>query len=92
MLARIMREIPKLTDAVVGADVEGKPSYDITKTGRGETRHARPRATCEQPAREHTGARQAHCPTGTQGPGRCAGRRTDQGRRRLRGGSRDRAL
>jgi ferritin-like metal-binding protein YciE len=33
MLKRIMREIPKLTDAVVGADVEGKPSYDVTETG-----------------------------------------------------------
>jgi ferritin-like metal-binding protein YciE len=33
MLERIMREIPKLTDTVVGADVEGRPSYDITKTG-----------------------------------------------------------
>jgi ferritin-like metal-binding protein YciE len=33
MLARILREIPRLTDAVVGADVEGDPSYDITKTG-----------------------------------------------------------
>ena len=33
MLERVMREIPKLTDAVLGADVEGKPSYDITKTG-----------------------------------------------------------
>jgi ferritin-like metal-binding protein YciE len=33
MLARILREIPKLTDAVVGADVEGEPSYDITETG-----------------------------------------------------------
>ncbi len=33
MLERIMREIPKLTDAVVGADIEGEPSYDITTTG-----------------------------------------------------------
>jgi ferritin-like metal-binding protein YciE len=33
MLARILREIPKLTDAVVGADVDGEPSYDITETG-----------------------------------------------------------
>ncbi len=32
-LERIMREIPKLTDAVIGADVEGEPSYDIGKTG-----------------------------------------------------------
>jgi ferritin-like metal-binding protein YciE len=33
MLKRIMREIPKLTDAVIGADVDGEPSYDVTKTG-----------------------------------------------------------
>jgi ferritin-like metal-binding protein YciE len=33
MLERIMRELPKLTDAVVGADVEDEPSYDIAKTG-----------------------------------------------------------
>jgi ferritin-like metal-binding protein YciE len=33
MLERIMREIPKLTDAVVHAEVEGEPSYDIGKTG-----------------------------------------------------------
>ena len=41
MFERILREIPKLTDAVVGADVEGKPSYDITKTGAADaTREA----------------------------------------------------
>src|SRR3954469_1021886 len=33
MLARVLREIPKLTDAVVGSDVEDDPSYDVTKTG-----------------------------------------------------------
>jgi ferritin-like metal-binding protein YciE len=33
MLARVLREIPKLTDAVVGADIEGRPSYDVTETG-----------------------------------------------------------
>jgi ferritin-like metal-binding protein YciE len=33
MLARVLREIPKLTDAVVGAEVKGDPSYDITTTG-----------------------------------------------------------
>ena len=33
MLERVMREIPKLADAVVGADIEGDPSYDVTKTG-----------------------------------------------------------
>jgi ferritin-like metal-binding protein YciE len=33
MLKRILREIPKLTDAVVAADVEGHPSYDVARTG-----------------------------------------------------------
>jgi ferritin-like metal-binding protein YciE len=33
MLQRILREIPKLTEAVVDADVKGKPSYDVTATG-----------------------------------------------------------
>jgi ferritin-like metal-binding protein YciE len=33
MLQRILREIPKLTDAVVSADVKGNPSYDVTTTG-----------------------------------------------------------
>jgi ferritin-like metal-binding protein YciE len=37
MLARVMRELPKLTAAVVGAEVEGEPSYDITKTGAADT-------------------------------------------------------
>jgi ferritin-like metal-binding protein YciE len=36
MLQRVMREIPKLTDAVVRAEVRGQPSYDITSTGAGE--------------------------------------------------------
>ncbi len=63
MLERIMREIPKLTDAVVGADVEGKPSYDITKTGaadatreaaaRSSNRLARPRRGLRAPPGRH---------------------------------------
>jgi ferritin-like metal-binding protein YciE len=36
MLARILREIPKLTGDVVGADVEGDGSYDIRSTGAAE--------------------------------------------------------
>jgi ferritin-like metal-binding protein YciE len=36
MLARILRELPKLTDAVVRAEVDGKPSYDLATTGAGE--------------------------------------------------------
>ena len=33
MLERVLREIPKLTDAVVRADVKGNPSFDVTETG-----------------------------------------------------------
>jgi ferritin-like metal-binding protein YciE len=33
MLQRVLREIPKLTDAVVRAEVKGNSSYDVTKTG-----------------------------------------------------------
>ncbi len=33
MLARVMREIPKLTAAVVDAEVEGDPSYEVSETG-----------------------------------------------------------
>jgi hypothetical protein len=33
MLARVLREIPKLTDAVVRAELQDDPSYDVTKTG-----------------------------------------------------------
>ena len=36
MLARVLRELPKLTDAVVRAEVDGKPSYDLATTGAGE--------------------------------------------------------
>jgi ferritin-like metal-binding protein YciE len=33
MLKRIMREIPKLTDAMVGTEIDGQPTYEATKTG-----------------------------------------------------------
>ncbi|WP_028063081.1 YciE/YciF ferroxidase family protein [Solirubrobacter soli] len=33
MLARVQREIPKLTDAVVRAEFKDQPSYDVTTTG-----------------------------------------------------------
>jgi ferritin-like metal-binding protein YciE len=63
MLERIMREIPTLTDAVVGADVEGKSSYDITKTGGADaTREAArevKQSARETQARARRTARQA---------------------------------
>ena len=45
MLERVMREIPKLTDAVVRAEVKGKPSYDVTTTGAADTARDAGRAT-----------------------------------------------
>jgi len=33
MLERVLREIPKLADRVVQAEVHGDPSYDVTETG-----------------------------------------------------------
>ena len=33
MLARVLEEIPKLAGAIVGADVRGNGTYDVTKTG-----------------------------------------------------------
>jgi ferritin-like metal-binding protein YciE len=33
MLERLRRELPKLTDAVVRAEIYGDPSYDLAKTG-----------------------------------------------------------
>lgn len=37
MLQRIMRELPKLTEAVMRADVDGDGSYDLSTTGAAET-------------------------------------------------------
>jgi ferritin-like metal-binding protein YciE len=45
MLARVMREIPKLTAAVVGAEVEGNPTYDVSKTGAADGARSAGRAT-----------------------------------------------
>jgi ferritin-like metal-binding protein YciE len=36
MYERVLREVPKLTDAVVRADVKGEHSYDISTTGAAE--------------------------------------------------------
>ena len=36
MLERILREIPKLTDSVVRAELKGDPSFELSTTGAGE--------------------------------------------------------
>ena len=51
MLERILRELPKLTEAVVRAEVNGDKSYDVTKTGAADTARAGAEAT-KQAARK----------------------------------------
>ena len=51
MLKRVMLEIPKLTDAVVRAEIEGQPSYGMTETAAAEAPRKvarRPRKTARQ--------------------------------------------
>ena len=55
MLERVLREIPKLTDAVFRADVKGNGSYDIATTGAGEAVREAGEAT-KQAARKTTAA------------------------------------
>jgi ferritin-like metal-binding protein YciE len=62
MLARILKEIPKLTEAVLRADVEGDHSYDVTKTGAADATRAAARKTgakAKQTARKAPGAARA---------------------------------
>jgi ferritin-like metal-binding protein YciE len=44
MLARVTRELRPLTAAVVGAEVEGDPSYDVTTTGAADAARATARS------------------------------------------------
>jgi len=63
MLDRVLGEIPKLTNAVVGAEVDGNGSYDVTKTGAGEAARAAGKTAKKTAdmgtARAKRGARQA---------------------------------
>jgi ferritin-like metal-binding protein YciE len=63
MLDRVLREIPKLADAVVGAEVDGNGSYDISKTGAAdavrEAGDTAKRTAGTGAARAKRGARQA---------------------------------
>jgi ferritin-like metal-binding protein YciE len=45
MLERILKELPKLTDAVVSADVKGNGTYDVTRTGAADTTRKAARTT-----------------------------------------------
>ena len=91
MLERVLREIPKLTDAVVRAEVKGNPSYDVTKTGAADAVRDAGKAA-DETARATGTQRQAHRAPGAQGAGRRPRRGRDQGRRRVRGRPGDRPL
>ena len=89
MLQRVLREIPKLTDAVVRAEVKGDPSFEVSTTGAADAvREAGKAANSGAPP----AARQAHRPPGSQGAGRRPGRGRAEGRRGVGGRPRDRAL
>ena len=47
MLERILREIPKLTGAVVGAEIEDDPSYELSKTGAADAARATGKAAAK---------------------------------------------
>jgi ferritin-like metal-binding protein YciE len=53
MLARILQEIPKLTEAVVRAEVKGNGSYDIATTGAADATRAAGR-TAKRTAKQST--------------------------------------
>jgi ferritin-like metal-binding protein YciE len=55
MLQRVLREIPKLTDAVFQAEIKDDPSFDIAKTGAGETVRSAAKST-RRSARKASGA------------------------------------
>jgi ferritin-like metal-binding protein YciE len=55
MLQRVLREIPRLTDAVVRADVRGNPSFDATTTGAADA--AREAGGAARDTARATGAR-----------------------------------
>jgi len=57
MLERVLRAIPRLTDAVVGAEVEGEPSYDVTTTGAADVAREAGRTARRQTSKAASGAR-----------------------------------
>ena len=88
MLDRILKEIPKLTEAVVRADVRGNGSYDIATTGAGETARAAGRTTRAAAKKGGTKAKR----TARKAPGADARGGHRPRRRRPRAGSPDRPL
>ncbi len=57
MLERVTRELPKLTDAVVRADVKGDHSFDITTTGAADAARATGRKAASTARKTTTSAK-----------------------------------
>jgi ferritin-like metal-binding protein YciE len=51
MLDRVMKELPKLAEAVVAADVKGNGSYDVSRTGAAQSARTAARTTRATAAR-----------------------------------------
>ena len=80
MLDRILKEIPRLTDAVARAEFDGNGSYDVTETGAADTlREVGGDSQAHRPPWSRTG--EAHGPPGPQGARSRARRGHGQGRR-----------
>ena len=83
MLERLLREIPKLTEAVVSADVKGERSYDVTATGAADTVREAGKAA-KNAGRKTTAATKRPARQVGVARGRAAGQRFRGGRRRAR--------
>ncbi len=84
MLARIMREIPKLTDAVVRSELKDDPSYDVTKTGAADAARevasrASSAAETATAATKRTARQARKVPGVAQAEGRVKGAVADEG-------------
>ena len=91
MLQRVLREIPKLTEAVMRADVKGEGSYDLTTTGAADAVREAAEAT-KDAARKTSAATKRTARQARKVPGVATAEGADQGRAGLRGGPGDRAL
>jgi ferritin-like metal-binding protein YciE len=72
MLERVMRELPKLAAAVVGAEIEGEPSYDVTKTGAADAARKTARKSGQRAKRTARQARKVPGVARTEGAARGA--------------------
>ena len=84
MLDRILREIPKLTDRVVGAEIDGEPSYDLTETGAADavrevSRTAKTRARKTGAAAKRTARQARKVPGVAQAEGQVKGAVASEG-------------